>query len=92
MSAHSATVTVESLGGNLAHADPASELPACMLVLDATMVARGPRGERRLPAADFFRGVFETALAQDEMLVESKCRCRISGARFAFIEAGAPLW
>src|SRR5438309_3060787 len=67
--AHPAIRNRGTIGGNLAHADPASELPACMLVLDATMIARGPRGERRIAAADFFRGVFETALAQDEMMI-----------------------
>jgi len=84
--AHPAIRNRGTIGGNLAHADPASELPACMLVLDATMVARGPRGERRIPAGEFFRGVFETALAQDEMLVAIEAPVVHQGARFVFME------
>lgn len=58
-----------TVGGALAHADPASDLPAVMLVLDAIVVARSASGERRIPVADgFFRGPFETALEPDELL------------------------
>jgi carbon-monoxide dehydrogenase medium subunit len=67
--AHPAIRNRGTIGGSLAHADPAAELPACMLALDATIVARGGRGERRIAAADFFTGIFETALATDELLV-----------------------
>ncbi len=67
--AHPAIRNRGTIGGSLAHADPAAELPACMLALDATVVARGSRGERRIAAADFFTGIFETALASDELLV-----------------------
>jgi carbon-monoxide dehydrogenase medium subunit len=59
-----------TFGGNLAHADPASEFPAVALALGARMRARSALGERWIEAADFFRGVFTTALAADEMLVE----------------------
>ncbi|HXF97170.1 MAG TPA: xanthine dehydrogenase family protein subunit M [Gaiellaceae bacterium] len=59
-----------TIGGSLAHGDPASDLPAVMLALEAQLVARGPDGERTIPAADFFTGVFETALSPAEMLVE----------------------
>jgi len=59
-----------TLGGNLAHADPASELPAVMLALGARFRARSARGERWLEAADFFRGPLATALGPEEMLVE----------------------
>jgi len=59
-----------TLGGNLAHADPASELPAVMLALGARFRARSARGERWLEAADFFRGPLSTALGPEEMLVE----------------------
>jgi carbon-monoxide dehydrogenase medium subunit len=58
-----------TLCGNLAHADPASELPAVMLALGARMHARSVRGERVIAAADFFINLFETALQTDEMLV-----------------------
>ena len=56
--------------GNLAHADPASEFPAAALALGARMRVQSTRGERWIDAKDFFRGVFTTALAPDEMLVE----------------------
>jgi aerobic carbon-monoxide dehydrogenase medium subunit len=67
--AHPAIRNRGTIGGSLAHADPAAELPACMLALDATIVARGGAGERRIAAADFFTGIFETALVADELLV-----------------------
>jgi carbon-monoxide dehydrogenase medium subunit len=59
-----------TIGGSTAHADPASDLPAVLVALDATLVARGPRGERTIPAGEFFQGFLETALAPDELLVE----------------------
>jgi len=59
-----------TLGGSVAHGDPASDLPAALLALDATLVVRGPAGERTIPAADFFVGFLETALAPDELLTE----------------------
>lgn len=57
--------------GSLAHADPASELPAVLLALGGHVVARSSRGERRIEAKDLFAGVFETSLAPDELLVEA---------------------
>ena len=51
-----------TIGGSLAHADPAADLPAVVLALDATLVARGPSGSREIAAGDFFQGLFETAL------------------------------
>jgi aerobic carbon-monoxide dehydrogenase medium subunit len=59
-----------TIGGSLAHGDPASDLPTVILALAGELVARGPRGDRAIPAADFFTGVFQTALAPDELLVE----------------------
>jgi carbon-monoxide dehydrogenase medium subunit len=67
--AHPAIRNRGTIGGSLAHADPASELPACMLTLGAILIARGPGGERRIPAADFFTGIYETALRPHELLV-----------------------
>jgi aerobic carbon-monoxide dehydrogenase medium subunit len=67
--AHPAIRNRGTLGGSLAHADPASELPACMLALNATIVVRGPAGERRIAAADFFTGIYETALSAQDLLV-----------------------
>ncbi len=59
-----------TIGGSVAHGDPASDLPAALLALDATFVAHGPGGEREIPAARFFTGFLETALAPDELLTE----------------------
>ena len=67
--AHPAIRNRGTIGGSLAHADPAAELPACMLALDATIIARGRRGERRIAAGSFFTGIFETALKAGELLV-----------------------
>jgi carbon-monoxide dehydrogenase medium subunit len=58
-----------TLGGSLAHADPASELPACMVALNATIVVRGQAGERRVAAEDFFTGIYETVLSAQELLI-----------------------
>jgi carbon-monoxide dehydrogenase medium subunit len=59
-----------TIGGSVAHGDPASDLPAALLALDATFVARGPAGERTVAAGEFFTGFLETALAEDELLTE----------------------
>ena len=59
-----------TIGGSCAHADPASDLPAPMLALDAEFVIAGPGGERRVAAADFFQDLFTTALGDDEILIE----------------------
>jgi carbon-monoxide dehydrogenase medium subunit len=59
-----------TLGGSVAHADPAADLPAVLLAYEATFIARGPRGDRELRATDFFTGFLETALEPDELLVE----------------------
>jgi aerobic carbon-monoxide dehydrogenase medium subunit len=67
--AHPAIRNKGTLGGSLAHADPASELPACMIALNATIVVRGQDGERRIAAEDFFTGIYETALSPQELLI-----------------------
>lgn len=59
-----------TLGGSLAHGDPASDLPAAVLALDGTIVLRGPGGRREVRAGEFWTGVFETAKQPDELLVE----------------------
>ncbi len=59
-----------TLGGSLAHGDPASDLPAALLALNGTLVAKGPNGQREIAARDFFTGFLETALSADEMLTE----------------------
>ena len=58
-----------TIGGSLAHADPAAEYPAVALALDAELVAQSPSGQRTIPAADFFHGTWDTDLAEDEVLV-----------------------
>jgi carbon-monoxide dehydrogenase medium subunit len=72
-----------TLGGSLAHADPASDLPAAVLALGATVVLRGPRGERRVPITDFFTGVFSTAAEPDELIVEVRVP-RTGGSGWAY--------
>ena len=59
-----------TVGGNLAHGDPANDHPATMLALGAVVVATGKKGERTIPIDGFFTGLFETALAKDEILTE----------------------
>ncbi len=59
-----------TIGGSLAHADPAADLPTAVLASNATLVVQGPSGRRELSAQDFFVGYFETAMAADELLVE----------------------
>ncbi|MGW4057459.1 FAD binding domain-containing protein [Amycolatopsis sp. NPDC004747] len=59
-----------TLGGAIAHADPAGDLLAPVLALEASLVVAGPSGRRTVPAAEFFRDLFTTALAPDELLVE----------------------
>ncbi|TCC23752.1 FAD binding domain-containing protein [Kribbella speibonae] len=59
-----------TFGGSLAHADPAADLPAVAVALDASFVIAGAGGRRTVPAAEFFEGVFSTALGEDELLVE----------------------
>ncbi|MCA6117862.1 xanthine dehydrogenase family protein subunit M [Bradyrhizobium sp. WSM 1738] len=67
--AHPAIRNRGTIGGSLAQADPASELPACMLTLGATIVVCGPGGERRIAAREFFSGIYETALTPQDLLV-----------------------
>ena len=59
-----------TVGGNLAHGDPANDHPATMIALRAEVVATGPKGERVIPITQFFKGLFSTALAADEILTE----------------------
>ena len=66
--AHRAIRNLGTLGGSLAYADPAAEWPACARALDAVLVLVSAQGERRVPAADFFQGLYTTALRPDELL------------------------
>ena len=75
-----------TLCGNLCHADPASEMPAVMLAAEATMELRGRRGVRLVPAADFFRGPYQTAAHPDEMLVRVRIPVAAVGQGWGFHE------
>jgi aerobic carbon-monoxide dehydrogenase medium subunit len=74
---------VGTIGGSIAHGDPASDLPAALLALRATLVARGPGGEREIPADEMFTGFLETALRPDEVLTEIRVPA-VDGAGWAF--------
>jgi carbon-monoxide dehydrogenase medium subunit len=58
-----------TIGGNIAHADPASDLPTVLVALDARIVAAGPKGERTIQADQFFTGIMTTALSEDEIVL-----------------------
>jgi len=70
-----------TIGGSVAHADPASDLPAVLLTLDATLVARGAGGSREIPIGEFFQGLFETTLEPGELLTEIRVPKPAAGAR-----------
>ena len=76
-----------TVGGSLAHNDPAAELPAVMLALDAGMTAQGPQGQRIIAAGDFFAGTMETSLAPDELLTEIAVPALPEGTGWGFQEA-----
>ena len=75
-----------TLAGSLVHADPAADLPAVALTLDAVLVARGPDGEREIAAADFFRGFFESALQPDEVVREVRFAVPNHGHGFEYLK------
>ena len=73
-----------TVGGNVAHADPANDHPAVMLALRAEVVATGPDGERTIPVDDFFVDTFTTSLQPDEVLTEIRIPHHRSGGRGAY--------
>ena len=75
-----------TVGGNLAHADPTSELPAVAVALDATFVARSTDGQRAISAADFFVGLLSSALASKELLTEMRIPIWPAGQGWSFME------
>ncbi len=83
--AHPAIRTRGTIGGSLANADPAAELPACALALGAAMVLQGPAGTRTVAVDAFFTGLFETALAPGELLVAVEIPLQ-PGAQWGFAE------
>jgi carbon-monoxide dehydrogenase medium subunit len=74
-----------TIGGSVAHGDPASDLPGVLLALDAELVATGAGGERRIPAAEFFTGVFETALGPQDVLTEIRVPS-LGGSGWSFLK------
>jgi carbon-monoxide dehydrogenase medium subunit len=72
-----------TIGGSIAHADPASDLPATTLALGATYIVQGPAGTRQIPAAEFYIGFLESALAADEILTEIRVP-KMNGAGWNF--------
>jgi CO/xanthine dehydrogenase FAD-binding subunit len=83
---HRSIRTRGTIGGSLAHADPAAELPAMMIALEATVVARSPRGDRDIPIGQFFEMALVTALAPDELLTEVRVPAQSARAGSAVVE------
>ena len=75
-----------TIGGSLAHGDPASDLPAVMLALGAELVIRGGAGERVVPAAQFFTGVFQTAVGPAELLTEIRVPKLAGSTGWAYVK------
>ena len=84
--AHRAIRNLGTLGGSIAYGDPAAEWPACLLALDGVVLARGPAGERRIAAQDFFTGLYTTALDATEIIVACEFPLPAVQHRFAFDE------
>ena len=81
-----------TLGGTMAHADSASDLPAAVLALGGTIVAQGPNGRREIAASDFFVSYFESTLAPDEMIVEVKVPANTGGWNYQKFNRRAQDW
>ncbi|HKS86406.1 MAG TPA: xanthine dehydrogenase family protein subunit M [Pseudolabrys sp.] len=75
-----------TFGGSIAFADPAAELPACLLALDAEIDVHGPKGKRTIKAQDFFRGLFETALTPRDVLTAVRVPVANGDMRIGFAE------
>ena len=84
--AHPAIRNRGTIGGSLAYADPAAELPACCVALEATIIARSAAGERRIPAAQFFTGLYTTALAANELIAAIEFPVAKAGERCVILE------
>lgn len=83
---HRAIRNLGTFGGALAYADPAAEWPACAVALDATLVIAGAAGERRVKAADFFQGLYTTAIQPGELLKACEIPLKAEGVRQDFSE------
>lgn len=75
-----------TVGGSIAHSDPAAELPAALLAMDGEIAVASARRQRTISAADFFTGPFSTALSPDELLTEIRVRAWPAGSGHAFLE------
>ena len=84
--AHVAIRNRGTLGGSIAFADPAAELPACLLALDGEVDATGPKGKRTIKAQDFFKGLFETALGPQDVLTAIRVPAAGKDTRVGFAE------
>jgi carbon-monoxide dehydrogenase medium subunit len=84
--AHHPIRTRGTLCGNLCHADPASEMPAVMIASEAELIVAGAAGRRTIAAADFFIGIYETAIQPDEILLEARIPVAAANQRFGFLE------
>lgn len=84
--AHVAIRNRGTIGGSVALADPAAEMPACILALGATLVVQGSAGKREIPVEDFFHGLFETARADNELLVEIRIPSQKADKVSVFLE------
>jgi carbon-monoxide dehydrogenase medium subunit len=83
---HAAIRNRGTLGGSIAFADPAAELPACLLALDGEVGIAGPMGQRVVKADDFFKGLFETALGPQDVLTAIRVPVADKDTRFGFAE------
>jgi carbon-monoxide dehydrogenase medium subunit len=83
---HAAIRNRGTLGGSIAFADPAAELPACLMALDGEVEATGPKGKRTIKAQDFFKGLFETALGPQEILTAIRIPVATKDTRTGFAE------
>jgi aerobic carbon-monoxide dehydrogenase medium subunit len=79
-----------TIGGSLAHADPAADYPAAIIALGAEMVAEGPKGKRTIKADDFFKGLLTTALGPDEILTEIRVPVLAANAGAAYLKFPHP--
>ena len=81
-----------TLGGSIAFADPAAELPACLLALDGEVDAVGPKGKRTIKAADYFKGLYETALGPQDVLTAFRVPAADKNTRVGLCRTGAAAW
>jgi carbon-monoxide dehydrogenase medium subunit len=79
-----------TIGGSLAHADPAADWPAAAIALSVDLVAEGPKGKRTIKADDFFKGLLTTALADDEILTEIRVPAAAANVKSAYVKFPHP--